>query len=1033
MSELSALERTLATLSDDDIIALVGPATYGQGLTSYERNDVVSLEFNDAHDRIIAKVRGAGMTYTCWIGQTGLRVRDLELTCACTTGIYCKHATAALWKARTQVRLPEETWRTLLAPFVQTTPEGKPLALMLETANKQYALSPRRAGAAGKWVSHRASWADLTSTQWASVTDGIRSDHLTIIRSIWNQSRRSMAWHSPNSVPLSSLGAQALELLLHAHQSGIELFINPGERQLTISPTPMWFHLTHDRTDDGVDLTLVLTDGNREYSRYALIDMNPPLVLLDTTLALLAQGNEAMLEVALKHRRIHVPTADLSDFYMNYAPRMGQRIDIKDTALKGPHLIGKVSSRGDELAINWSVVYRSDESETQLPVQDALVRWQRDRAVITDVLRRISSACAPLLPRSTVGDSDRLVADAIPQFLSRARAVEDQIDELEWVFDDDTNRMTISHEPMTIEASAIDIDDPDWFDLNVKIRVGGEHIPIKDVLLAVANGRVWVRSPEGVWARIDPERVEALLAIITDQGQEGDIDDSIRLPGKRMGVLNQLDDLGAELSGTSRWVERCRAMLTDEQVRELPSPRGTTLRDYQRTGAGWLDHVTSYGFGAILADDMGLGKTLQILTMIQAKKERGELQRGVLVCAPTSVVSTWVSEAQRFFPDLSIALIRGSSKKRDYGICELLDSHDIIVTSWTLLRLDAEEYARLNLDGVIFDEAQAMKNPATHQNQAARNLNARWAIAATGTPIENTVTDLWAIMNVVNPGLLPGLKRFNHHYRRPIETDGDHRTLERLQKLTEPFMRRRTKDLVATELPEKIEQTISIELDSDHQRAYDRYLNDQRTRILGLLENPRENAASILAALTKLRMLALDPALLDASWEGGDSAKTQLLVDHLTSLTGRGHRALVFSQFTTYLKRLARAVNEAGIASTYLDGTTRNRDRVIARFKEGEAQVFLISLKAGGTGLTLTEADYVYVMDPWWNPAVETQAIDRAHRIGQQKTVNVYRLCATGTIEHKVMALQEHKRSIVDRVMTATTQLSTSELADLLT
>ncbi|MDO5728925.1 MAG: DEAD/DEAH box helicase [Actinomycetaceae bacterium] len=1031
MTELTALERTLATMNDDDIIALVGPATYGQGLTSYERNDVISLEFNESRDRMIAKVRGAGMTYTCWFGQAGNRVRDLELTCACTTGVYCKHAIAALWKARTEVRRPEESWRTLLTPFLHVAVEGQPLALVLETAGNQFSLSPRRAGARGKWVSQRASWADLTSTQWASVTDGIRSDHLTVVRSIWNQSRRSMTWHSPNTVPLSSLGAQALELLLHAQQSGVQLLLNPGERELTVNPAPLSFHLAHDVTDSGADLTVVLTDGKNEYSRYALLDMTPPLALLQETLSPIAPGNEAMLDVAIKHRRIHVPTEDLSDFYMNYAPQMGECIDVHARPLDGPHLIGTVSSDGDELVIKWSVAYRSEQSQTLLPVDDALVRWRQDRSVITSVLRRISQACEPYIPAAAVGRSDRLRGDAIPEFLNRARAVETTIDELEWVFDEEVNQIAVSHAPMTIEASAIDIDDPDWFDLKLTITVGGEQIPIKDVILAVAAGRTWVCSPEGVWVQIDSEQIETLLSIIAEQGADDD-GDLIRLPGKRMGVLNQLEDLGAELSGTSPWLDRFRTLTAVDEVRELPQPHGTTLRDYQRAGVAWLDTVTSHGFGAILADDMGLGKTLQILTLIQAKKDRGELTKGVLVCAPTSVVSTWVNEAHRFFPDLSIEHVRGSSKKREYQVEELLETHDIIVTSWTLLRLDADEYGQLELDGAIFDEAQAMKNPATHQNQAARNLGAQWAIAATGTPIENTVTDLWAIMNVVNPGLLPGLKRFNHHYRRPIETDGDHRTLERLHKLTEPFMRRRTKDLVATELPDKIEQTISIELDPAHQRAYDRYLNDQRGRVLGLLENPRENATSILAALTKLRMLALDPALINADWEGGDSAKTQLLVDHLISLTGRGHRALVFSQFTSYLKRLARAVNDAGITSTYLDGTTRNRDHVIARFKEGDAQVFLISLKAGGTGLTLTEADYVYVMDPWWNPAVETQAIDRAHRIGQQKTVNVYRLCAANTIEHKVMALQEHKRSIVDRVMTSTTQLSTSELADLL-
>lgn len=1032
MNQSSVFEHTLATLTDDDIMALVGPATYGQGRAAFERGDVLSVTFNDSRTQIVGQVKGAGMTYTCWIDQTGTRIRDLNLTCACRTGTYCKHATAALWQARADVGPREPTWKNLLLPFVEDDTDGSELALVLDASTREFLLSPRRAGDGGRWVSHRASWKDLTTTRWESVTEGVRSDHLAIIRSLWNQSRRTLTWHSPNSVPLSSLGGQGFDLLVRARDMGVTLLLDPGQKPLTLNRTPHEFRFSYDAHDGGADLTMMLTDGAREYVRYALIDVTPPLALIGTTLVPVS-ASQAALEVAATHRRIHIPASDLTDFHLNYAPRLSRHVDVDETPFEGPFLVGHVRTVGDELDVTWSISYRSDTSHTRQPARDAMRRWPHDADAIRNMLRRVSTYFSPLLPRAHTGNGDRLHGDGVPEFLERARRASTEIDNVEWDWDSASTDTRMNAEPVTIEAEALDVDDPDWFELNIRVRVGQVDIPLKDVLAAVAGGREWIRLEDGSWVKIDSQQYRQLLAILHDQSVTIDDGAPVRLPGRRVGVLNQLDDLGVELGGGSRWVEHYRNFVADQPSIDLPVPRGAHLRDYQKSGVAWLQQVTSHGFGAILADDMGLGKTLQILTLIAAKKASGELGRGVLVCAPTSVVSTWVEEAARFYPDLSVALIHSTSKKRRESIAETCAVHDIIVTSWTLLRLDADEYADQVFDGVVFDEAQAMKNPATRQNQAARSLRRAWAVAATGTPIENTVTDLWSIMNVVNPGLLPGLKRFNHQYRRPIETDGDRSALERLHALTEPFMRRRTKEVVARELPEKIEQTISVELEPAHRRAYDRYLNDQRARMLNLLENPRENATSILAALTKLRMLALDPALVDSDWPDGHSAKTQLLVDHLVSLTGRGHRALVFSQFTSYLKRVAQAVDDAGLSFTYLDGTTRNREHVVSRFRRGDASVFLISLKAGGTGLTLTEADYVYVMDPWWNPAVENQAVDRAHRIGQTHTVNVYRLCAAHTVEHKVMALQEHKRSIVDRVMTRTTQLSTHELTQLLT
>lgn len=333
------------------------------------------------------------------------------------------------------------------------------------------------------------------------------------------------------------------------------------------------------------------------------------------------------------------------------------------------------------------------------------------------------------------------------------------------------------------------------------------------------------------------------------------------------------------------------------------------------------------------------------------------------------------------------------------------------------MRLEAEDYGKPSFSGLVLDEAQAIKNPTTAVHRAVQNVHARWHVAVTGTPMENSVTDLWSIFRVVVPGLFPSWKRFSDVFRRPIESGRDPEALGRLRRLTAPFLLRRTKEQVAPDLPDKVESVVDVQLSEEHRRIYDQYLTRERQRLLGLLDDFSRNRMNVLTSLTRLRQLALDPALVDPKYEDVGSAKIDLLLDQLDQIVPRGHQALVFSQFTSFLRRIRAALEQRGIAVAYLDGATRDRAGAIRSFRSGDRSVFLISLKAGGTGLTLTEADYVYVMDPWWNPAAEAQAVDRAHRIGQTKKVNVYRLSADDTIEQKVLALQGRKRELVGAVV----------------
>jgi SNF2 family DNA or RNA helicase len=457
---------------------------------------------------------------------------------------------------------------------------------------------------------------------------------------------------------------------------------------------------------------------------------------------------------------------------------------------------------------------------------------------------------------------------------------------------------------------------------------------------------------------------------------------------------------------------------------EQPATFALPLRHYQLDGFRWLAQLWSHRLGGVLADDMGLGKTAQTLALVAHAVEQSAVRampgagRPFLVVAPTSVASNWVREAARFAPGLRVAAVTATERSGRHRIADAAASADLVVTTYAVLRLEARAFAALEWGGLVLDEAQFVKNPKTRVHEAARAIRAPFKLALTGTPIENHLGELWSILRIVAPGLFPSRRAFDERFRRPIEDDGNTARLELLRRRVRPLMLRRTKELVAPELPEKQQQVLTVGLSPEHRRLYDVTLQRERQKLLDLVKD--DSGRFILyRSLTLLRMLALDPALIDPVHDRVGSAKLDALVEQLDDVLAEGHQALVFSQFTSFLDRARSRLEAAGVATALLDGSTptARRDAEIARFRSGEASVFLISLKAGGFGLNLVEADYVFLLDPWWNPASEEQAIDRAHRLGQSKQVMVYRLVAEGTIEEKVMQLKAKKGALVAGVL----------------
>jgi SNF2 family DNA or RNA helicase len=364
-----------------------------------------------------------------------------------------------------------------------------------------------------------------------------------------------------------------------------------------------------------------------------------------------------------------------------------------------------------------------------------------------------------------------------------------------------------------------------------------------------------------------------------------------------------------------------------------------------------------------------------------------------------------------------VVTVGETERRRGTSLTGVVSGAHVVVTSYAVFRIDADAWSGLPWQGLVLDEAQFVKNHQARTYQCARRLPAPVKLALTGTPLENSVMDLWALMSIVAPGLFPDPERFTESYRIPIERDGDGERLAVLRRRIRPLVLRRTKELVAAELPPKQEQVLEVVLNPRHEKLYQTHLQRERSKVLGLVEDMSKNRMTIFRSLTLLRQLSLDPALVDPAYADVRSSKADAFLEHLREVVAEGHRVLVFSQFTRFLRSIRDRLDAEGLGWVYLDGRTRDRDARIAEFRTGTAPVFLISLKAGGFGLTLTEADYVFVLDPWWNPATEAQAVDRAHRIGQDKTVIVYRLVAVGTIEEKVMELKARKQALFSRVV----------------
>ncbi|AQX79418.1 hypothetical protein BWO91_05005 [Plantibacter flavus] len=946
---------------------------------------------------------------------------------------------------------------------------------------RRIAVRPVVKKAGGGFVKSTISWTSFTHQGHRLSLDPAHQQWFTQFQALLRATRPPAGAYAGAAdsdwLVLDDFGSPVLwHLFEEAAQLGIELV---GTRKGTVAlGTTAAIRLDAAHDDEGVVLRSVVTIdgtdvdaatsgalGDHGLYHYTLEPQQAivlaPLAepLTDEARGLLGPGEPVV-----------VPEAEVPEFLEHYVPRLRRSISLSSTdgtvalpEIVPPVLVLTASFEPKQtLRLAWFWQYAPaqrvpigggtpalaagrplvstvphgalSDNATDSAAAEVLRDERAERAILDRVGAAIAAAAEPERRALAAGSFDELTTPGVwpprPQVLTefdaalvteRTLPVFESLDDvLVEVSGDRPEYRELTGTPH-ISVTTVETEQRDWFDLGIVIHIGEYSVPFEPLFKALSKGRTKLLMVDHTYLSLEHPAFDRLRELLTEAAALKEWETKPSISRYQASLWADFEDLADETEQAVSWREAAAGLNAIEAVPDtaLPSGLHADLRPYQVEGFRWLAFLWQHGLGGILADDMGLGKTLQTLALVaHARETTGTTAPPFLVVAPTSVVSNWVAEATRFVPDLVVRSITATQAKGSASIADLAAGADIVVTSYALFRLDAAAYQAVDWSGLILDEAQFVKNHRAKLHECAVDLRAPFKLAITGTPIENTLMELWSLLSIVAPGLFASAPRFTEHYVKPIGKGLDSSRLQTLRRRIRPLLMRRTKEMVAPELPPKQEQVLRIELAPAHRKLYDLVLQRERQKLLGLVDDLDRNRFIVFRSLTLLRMLSLDASLIDAEEHAGiPSSKLDALLEQLDDVVAEGHRALIFSQFTSFLGTAARRLEEQGIAYEYLDGSTRRRGEVIDRFRTGDAPVFLISLKAGGFGLNLTEADYVFLLDPWWNPAAEAQAIDRTHRIGQTENVMVYRLVAADTIEEKVMALQAKKSELFAAVL----------------
>ncbi|HET7691077.1 MAG TPA: DEAD/DEAH box helicase [Nocardioidaceae bacterium] len=1060
-------------LTDDDLRRQFGTPTFVRAAEYVARGNVVSSQVRSDQQGewiLTGSVTGtSAIPYrvTVDIGYDGGSAW-LSGRCTCPVVADCKHVLAVVLTARDAEPRGAATsrWETQLdrvldeleGPMRRERPT-EPLGLMVELSApvargyREWAgaalqrgavrLRPVRRGLRGAWVKTGVSWGGLKQLE----SQGFRGDHAALLDEMltgYRAASRMSYYGAEEFLPVSAFGPLLWQQLARARELGVEIVAGKGLAAVAVAEEPVLLQLDANSGAEGdVHLELGVLHDTEWYSSADLDVLGADghgVVLFQhgdgdpaVTLAALAKpAGPALRRLLAAPESLVVPSQARGDLVGDYLPRLQRHLGVvssDESVHVPPRPLPRLALTVDwrsvsEVALAWSFRYRVGGDDRSYGVDDARgLRGVRDpeaEAALLDELEltdeesyRLRTPGGRLL-NEVVRDVAAIgIAEILPGLEASDRF------ELEEVGIRPDYRELLGVPEISFAPRGDSPGDrPDWLDLEVIVTVDGHFVGLAQLLEALTRGHDRIILRNGRHLRVDRPEFAQLAELVAAAAElQEQPRDGIAVHKGDLGLWDELADVGIVDAQAGDWVRAAQALRGLVTLPEVdPTGLQADLRPYQRDGFRWLAFLWESQLGGILADDMGLGKTLQTLALFGHARARGAAP--FLVVAPTSVVSSWAHEASTFTPGLRVRTVTESHARRGEPLAAVHADADVVVTSYTLLRLEIGDYEALDWGGLVLDEAQAVKNHRGKTYQAVRRLHVPFRLALTGTPLENRLMELWSLLSIVAPGLYPWPQRFSELVADPVEKEGDAEVLDRFRRRIRPFLLRRTKELVAADLPPKQEQVLEVQLTPRHRKLYDTHLQRERQNVLGLVEEDFEkHRITIFRSLTRLRQLSLDAGLVDPAYDDVGSAKLDVLVDHLQEVVAEGHRALVFSQFTSFLTRARRRLDAEGIESRYLDGRTRDRAGVISDFKRGSGAVFLISLKAGGVGLTLTEADYVFVLDPWWNPAVEAQAVDRAHRIGQKKPVMVYRLVSERTIEEKVMELKARKAALFAKVV----------------
>ncbi|MFZ0833037.1 MAG: DEAD/DEAH box helicase [Mycobacterium sp.] len=1067
-------------ISLDQAATRLGRDTFSRG-TDYARDGrVLRCLWSPDAGSLVGSVRGnRGRTYATTVHLVRGPADAWALKggrCSCPMQVDCKHVAAlvvtaadteqkpaarATWQQSLDALLPETARPARASAAVRVPiPLGVELNLITGTMSPMLQARVVRPGKRGGWVASDVNWSGLTTLAHY----GYHPEHVEKLRILFALLQSSTtrgylpyAYNVVKAIDLSGLNtAQLWPLLTEARRVGVRFVqagtghevhmggaasvsldvITDGCGALTVRPV---LHV------DGAPVTAAafigspahgvayVDDGLQDGLRLAPLDAASPT---------------ALQQLVLRNETLVIPADAADQFAVEYFPRLRAVAALTSSdgsftapEITGPQLVLCAGYRAaHQLALTWFWSYRLGDKDFRIPADTFDNLGVRDLDAERELISDIDAPLRWCGLRDDTGTLTATILDGVDT-MRFATELQPLLAEADGVIVEITGRPVDYREAggsLQIGVSAASVTgETDWFDLRITISVEGKRIPLPRVLAALTAGNDYLLLDDGAYIALDKPELVKLRTLVEEARALNDGDGPPRISRFHAGLFEDLASLAAVVRQAKEWQRQAaglRALQTLDPI-ALPRALDAELRPYQHDGFAWLATLYDHGLGGILADDMGLGKTVQTLALICHARQRHS-GPPFLVVAPASVLSNWVAEAARFAPELNVVMLTDTLGRSGTKLDQVVSDADVIVTSYTLFRLDFEAHAAQSWSGLILDEAQYVKNRQAKTHHCARKLQAPFKLAITGTPMENNLMELWSLVAITAPGLFADPARFADYYARPIEKAGDPERLELFRRRIKPIVKRRTKDLVAPELPAKQEQILDVELTPRHRKLYETRLQRERQKVLGLLDEMQRNRFTILKSLTLLRQLALHPGLVDPAHAGLPSAKIDVLVEHLREVAAGGHRALVFSQFTRFLRQIRDRLDAEGIDYCYLDGRTRDRAKGIQRFKDGDAPVFLISLKAGGFGLNLTEADYCFLLDPWWNPAVEAQAVDRTHRIGQTRTVMAYRLIARDTIEDKVLALNARKAklfaSVIDDGNAFSSALTANDIRELI-